>query len=76
MWRRSWCVLPVRGQRSTVVTQSVRSDRVDDQFVKELYKSSPLHDIGKVGVEDAVLLKAGRLDAEELGGGQFSVNGA
>ncbi len=42
------------------------SDRVDDQFVKELYKSSPLHDIGKVGIPDAILRKPGPLTDEEF----------
>ncbi len=41
-------------------------DRVDDQFVKELYKSSPLHDIGKVGIPDAILRKPGPLTDEEF----------
>ena len=31
-----------------------------------LYKSAPLHDIGKVGIPDRILLKPGRLDAEEF----------
>jgi putative two-component system response regulator len=31
-----------------------------------LYKSAPLHDIGKVGVPDAILLKPGRLTADEF----------
>jgi HD-GYP domain-containing protein (c-di-GMP phosphodiesterase class II) len=32
----------------------------------KLYLSGLLHDIGKIGIRDAVLLKPGRLDAEEL----------
>ena len=31
-----------------------------------LFKAAPLHDIGKVGIPDAILLKPGRLDAEEF----------
>ena len=31
-----------------------------------LIKASPLHDIGKVGIPDAILLKPGRLNAQEL----------
>jgi putative two-component system response regulator len=31
-----------------------------------LYKSAPLHDIGKVGIPDRILLKKGRLTAEEF----------
>lgn len=45
---------------------SLYSDRVDDRFVKEVYKSSPLHDIGKVGIPDAILRKPGPLTEEEV----------
>jgi putative two-component system response regulator len=35
------------------------------EVITSLYKSAPLHDIGKVGVEDKILLKPGKLtDAE------------
>jgi putative two-component system response regulator len=34
--------------------------------IEVLYKSAPLHDIGKVGIPDAILLKPGRLTAEEF----------
>jgi diguanylate cyclase (GGDEF)-like protein len=39
---------------------------IDDEFLDSLYRSSPLHDIGKVGISDAILLKPGRLTTEEF----------
>ncbi|MFZ4539050.1 HD domain-containing phosphohydrolase [Propionivibrio sp.] len=39
---------------------------LDDQFVDRLFKAAPLHDIGKVGIPDRILLKPGRLDTEEF----------
>lgn len=41
------------------------TDRIDDRLVALLAKSAPLHDIGKVGIPDRILLKPARLDAEE-----------
>lgn len=38
---------------------------IDDSFLDNLYNAAPLHDIGKVGIPDQILLKPGRLTAEE-----------
>jgi putative two-component system response regulator len=40
-------------------------DYLDDEIIEMLYKTSPLHDIGKVGVPDQILLKPGKLDPDE-----------
>ncbi|MBF0471333.1 MAG: HD domain-containing protein [Gammaproteobacteria bacterium] len=40
--------------------------QLDDATIDLLYKSAPLHDIGKVGIPDHILLKPGRLDEEEF----------
>ncbi len=37
-----------------------------DRMVDLLYKSAPLHDIGKIGIPDGILLKPGKLTAEEF----------
>ena len=37
-----------------------------DRMVELLYKSAPLHDIGKVGIPDRILLKPGKLEAHEF----------
>ena len=41
-------------------------DRIDDEFLENLYRSSPLHDIGKVGIPDSILLKPGLLSVTEF----------
>jgi response regulator RpfG family c-di-GMP phosphodiesterase len=40
--------------------------QIDDEFVKHLELCTPLHDIGKVGIPDEILLKAGGLTPEEF----------
>jgi putative two-component system response regulator len=37
-----------------------------NEYIELLYKSAPLHDIGKVGVKDSILLKPGKLTIEEF----------
>lgn len=38
---------------------------LDDEFVESIYLFAPLHDIGKIGIPDKILLKDAKLDAEE-----------
>ena len=49
-----------------LANQGQYTDEVNKQFIENLYRSSPLHDIGKVGIPDAILLKPGRLSASEF----------
>jgi putative two-component system response regulator len=39
---------------------------LSDDAIEMLFKSAPLHDIGKVGIPDRILLKPGRLTPEEF----------
>jgi response regulator RpfG family c-di-GMP phosphodiesterase len=40
--------------------------RIDELFVSAVHTASPLHDIGKVGISDMILLKPGKLTDEEM----------
>lgn len=42
------------------------SDFLTPQVIEALYLSSPLHDIGKVGIPDKILHKPGKLSVEEF----------
>jgi len=41
-------------------------DFLTPEVITSLYKSAPLHDIGKVGIQDSILLKPGKLTDEEF----------
>lgn len=47
-------------------TKQKYDDILDDGYITELFQTAPLHDIGKVGIPDKILLKPGRLDSEEF----------
>lgn len=42
------------------------SQWINNKFLDDLYRSSPLHDIGKIGIPDNILLKPGALSDEEF----------
>lgn len=39
---------------------------LDDAQLDRIVKAAPMHDIGKIGIPDHILLKPGRLDADEF----------
>ncbi|MBT8349734.1 MAG: HD domain-containing protein, partial [Deltaproteobacteria bacterium] len=41
-------------------------DYITAKYIDDIFQSSILHDIGKVGIKDSVLLKPGKLDPEEF----------
>lgn len=41
-------------------------DELTDENIVLMFKSAPLHDVGKVGIPDAILLKPGKLSDDEF----------
>jgi putative two-component system response regulator len=41
-------------------------DVIDTEFIRLIFQTTPLHDIGKVGIPDTVLLKPGKLGTDEM----------
>jgi len=39
---------------------------IDEEYLHTIYRASPLHDIGKVGIPDLILLKPGKLTPDEF----------
>jgi putative two-component system response regulator len=54
----------------TVLARRLLDDKreelgIDEEFVRLIGRTSPLHDIGKIAIPDCILLKPDRLDASE-----------
>ena len=49
-----------------LLEEEIYRETVDHNFVENIEMAAPLHDIGKVGIADAILLKPGRLTPEEF----------
>lgn len=57
---RSYCVLLAQ------ILKYTGSEEITSQYIRDLYDSSILHDIGKVGIPDTILLKDKSLTKEEI----------
>jgi len=49
-----------------LANQGPYAGQLDRRLLDDLYRSSPLHDVGKVGISDEILLKPGRLTPDEF----------
>ncbi|MEJ6120938.1 CHASE2 domain-containing protein [Vibrio sp. 2-Bac 85] len=47
-------------------TKQQYKDQINDDYIKFLCAAAPLHDIGKVGIPDHILLKPGKLTEDEF----------
>lgn len=53
---------------SVLLAQLLRysNKKIDDEYIRNIFDASVLHDIGKVGIEDAILLKNRSLTSQEF----------
>ncbi|MBL8579167.1 MAG: HD domain-containing protein [Mesorhizobium sp.] len=56
----------VRALAEELFRRAMFRPELDEELIDLLYKSAPLHDIGKVGIPDRIMLKPGKLDADEF----------
>lgn len=56
----------VRALAEQLRTHPRFSEQLHDEMIDLLFKAAPLHDIGKVGIPDRILMKPGRLTDDEM----------
>ncbi len=49
-----------------LLREGIYTDTLTEDFISDVIKSAPLHDIGKISVSDAILNKPGKLSEEEF----------
>ena len=55
---------------SSIIAQQLKDnspygDQIDNRYIRDILRFAPMHDIGKVGIGDNILLKPGQLSDEE-----------
>lgn len=58
----SWHIM----RMSNIALAIAKAMRLSDEQMELLYVAAPMHDIGKVGIADGILLKRGKLTQEEF----------
>ncbi len=54
------------GKNARIIAKHISGKhKLSDEFIEHVYLFAPLHDIGKIGIPDTVLLKPGALDEDE-----------
>lgn len=48
----------------TIITNNMF--KIDEEFCEDLIKAAPMHDLGKISIDDHILRKPGKLDEEEF----------
>lgn len=56
----------VKAMAQKLSTFEKYKDILTSEVIEKYYNSAPLHDIGKIGIRDEILLKPGRLNGEEF----------
>lgn len=62
--RRTSDIVRIMGEK--LLAQGSFKDELNEDSLERIVKSSPLHDIGKIKIPDAILNKPGKLTAEEF----------
>lgn len=61
--RTQWMMQELCGH---LIKKGLYSDLLTKSYAQSIFDAAPLHDIGKVGIPDYILLKPGRLSVEEF----------
>ncbi|MDP1558774.1 MAG: HD domain-containing protein [Nitrosomonas sp.] len=60
------CHLDRMSRYSRIIALSLADKyELDDEYIEHIFMFAPLHDIGKIGIPDSILLKPGPLDSSE-----------